>query len=293
MRRQGHLCHLHAQPQINAGGHRIHQAPVASLRDIAEVVAAVFGLVPHPAQRLPPSEASGLGLDHRVQRLARPPRRPLGQASSRDERFDPICCRRIRPELRTRPAGRLREGLILQAEACLHLRGRQPAPLTAVKNGQLRQRVCAAAGNAGLTGEGAHWVPGRHVYPRPAQIDRQTGQVDRVQPAADPIASLQHHTLSPSVGERVGDGQSCDPRANHHHALDRPVHPAGNVCAPVTEAFSSHRSPAAANGHATTANAEAAARSRTPRCQARGGQGRRSCSAAVRPSPRCRPRPAR
>ena len=67
------LGHLHAQPQIDAGGHRVHQAPVAPVRHIAEVVPVVLDLVPHPAQRLALGEVGGLGLDERVQRLARPP----------------------------------------------------------------------------------------------------------------------------------------------------------------------------------------------------------------------------
>ena len=163
--RQRNLCHVDAQAQINAGGHRIDQAPVAPVRHIAEVIPIVFDLVPHPAQRLALSEVSGLGLDNRVQRLACPPRRPRCQASPRHECFDPICCRRIWPKLRTQPADRLREGLVLHAETRLYLSGRQPATLAAVKPRQSRQRVCAAARNADLLREGAHRIPDWHMYP--------------------------------------------------------------------------------------------------------------------------------
>ena len=76
---------------------------------------------------------------------------------------------------------------------------------------------------------------GRHVYPRPAEIDRRAGQIHRVQPAADPVPGLQHDALDPSVRQRVRDRQAGNPRADHHHALDRSCHPAGTSVRPSSK----------------------------------------------------------
>ena len=98
IRRQRDLGHLHAQAHINAGRHRVDQAPVSPVRHIAEVITVVLDLVPHPAQRLAPGEIGGLGFDDRVQRLARPPGRSRCQSGARHEGFDPLRRRRVRPE---------------------------------------------------------------------------------------------------------------------------------------------------------------------------------------------------
>ena len=232
------LGHLHAQAQISAGGHRVHQPPVASVRHVAEVVPAVFELVPHPAQRLASSKVGGLGLDASVQHLARPPRRARRQAGPGHERLDPVRRGRLRPELGGQLAGRLREALKVETERLPRLRGREAASLAAVKAGDLRHRVRRAAGNADLVREGTHRVPDRHVDPRPAQVDRRAAHVNRVQPAADPVAGLHHHALNPTVRQRVRDRQPGDPRTDHHHALDRPRHSPGNLGPPVVEILS-------------------------------------------------------
>jgi hypothetical protein len=64
-----------------------------------------------------------------------------------------------------------------------------------------------------------------------------------VQPATDPVATLHHNALNPTVGQRVRDRQSGDPRTDHHHPLDRPHHLAGNVRSSVIETLSSQPGP--------------------------------------------------
>ena len=111
-------------------------------------------------------------------------------------------------------------------------------PFATVKSGQLRQRVRAAAGDAGLLRESTHRVPHRGVYPRPAQIDRRTRQINRVQPATDPITGLHHNALNPAMGKGVRDCQSGNPRTDHHHTLDRLRRPHRNIRSPVVETLS-------------------------------------------------------
>ena len=155
------------------------------------------------------------------------------------EGFDPVGGRRVGPEFGEKPASRLGEVFQLQADIRLDLGGRQPSALAAVKAGQFGQRVRAAAADAGLIGEGPHRVPDGRVYPRPAQIDHGVGQVDRVQPAADPIAGLYHDAVNPAMGQSVGDRQPGDARSDDHHTLDRPRHSGGNAGLPVVETLSS------------------------------------------------------
>ena len=128
--------------------------------------------------------------------------------------------------------------LVIAPEARLDLGGRQPACLATVKTGQLRQRVRAAAGDADVLCESPHRVPHRGVYPRPAQFDRRTRQVNRVQPATDPIAGLHHHAVNAAMGKSVRDRQSGDPRTDHHHTLDRLRRPHRNISSPVVETLS-------------------------------------------------------
>ncbi len=117
-----------------------------------------------------------------------------------------------------------------------------------MRSSRRRAAASATTADAGLAREGAHRVPGGHMYPRPAEIDRRASQVHCVQPAADPIPGLQHNALGPGVREGVRDRQTRDPRADHHHALDRSRHPAGNIRPPVIEALSSQcHHPAQAN----------------------------------------------
>lgn len=265
-RRVRDLGHLDAQAQVNAGRHRLHQAAVTPYGGVAEVAPSVFHLVPHPAQRLALGEVGRLGLDQRVQRLARSPGRTRRQAGPGHEGFDPIGGRRIRPEFGEQPVSRLREIFQLQAEALPDLSGRQPSSLAGVKAGQLRQRVRAAGADADLIREGAHRVPDGRVYPRPAQIDRRARQVNRVQPAADPVAGLHHDTLNPGVGKSVRDRQTGDPRPDHDHPLDRPRRPGGHVGPPVVETLSSQpgHPPIGEMPHAIPGAPAAAVRQKNP-----------------------------
>ena len=50
--------------------------------------------------------------------------------------------------------------------------------------------------------ESAQRVPDRMVDPRPAHIHRETREVDRMQPAPDPITRLHHHARGPGTRER-------------------------------------------------------------------------------------------
>jgi hypothetical protein len=77
-------------------------------------------------------------------------------------------------------------------------------------------------------------------------IDRRAGQVNRVQPATDPVTGLHHDAPNASVRKSIRDGQSRDPRTDYHHVLDRPRQAAGGICPPVVKVLSSHR------GHPTT-----------------------------------------
>ena len=190
---------------ISAGGHRVHQAPVAPVRHVAEVVPVVLDLVPHPAQRLALGQVGGLGLDGPVQRLARPPLRARGQAGRGHERLDPVRGGRIRAEFGGQPAGRLGEGLEVQVEDRLGLGGRQAPVLAAVETGHLRHRVRAAAGHAGLAARrrasgsrrpacGSTTRPDRPASPpgRPCAAGRRSGRgppAPRTPPRRAPVRS--------------------------------------------------------------------------------------------------------
>jgi hypothetical protein len=153
------------------------------------------------------------------------------------ERLDPVRRGCVRAEFGGQRAGRLREGVEVQGELRRGLGGRQAPAFGAVETGHLRHRVGAAAGYTDLPREGTHRVsPTGHVNPRATQIDRRARQVDRVQPATDPVAGLQHDTLNSAVRQRVRYRQPGDPGAHHQHALGLPGQPSGDVRPPIIEA---------------------------------------------------------
>jgi hypothetical protein len=67
-----------------------------------------------------------------------------------------------------------------------------------------------------------------------------------VQPAADPIAGLDHDAVNAAMRQGAGDRQSGDARSDDHHTLDRPRHSGGNDGLPVVETLSSQPGPPSA-----------------------------------------------
>ena len=52
--------------------------------------------------------------------------------------------------------------------------------------------------------------------PRAAEVDRDTLDVDRVGPAADPIATFDDDDVDAGAVERSRGGETRDPGADHH-----------------------------------------------------------------------------
>ena len=222
--RESDLGDLDAGAHIESGRHRQHQTAVAPVRQIAEEVPPILDLVPQPAQRMALRPIGAVGLDHRAQRLSRPPVLIRRQAGAGHERVDRLRDRRIRRELFAQPAERLRERLELHGEARLDLAPRQAAALGQVEAGQSGQGVSAAAWDSDVVRKVPQWIADRVMDPGPAHIHRRTRQVHRVQPATDPLAGLQHHTLHPGVGQGIGHRQAGDPGTDDDHTFDRRGH---------------------------------------------------------------------
>jgi hypothetical protein len=69
----------------------------------------------------------------------------------------------------------------------------------------------------------SQWVHLIVLEPGPAEVSSHLGtQGHRVQPAADPVARLQHKYLAARRGQRAGGGQPGDPGTDHHHPLAGP-----------------------------------------------------------------------
>jgi len=127
------LDHVDLQAHVHAGGHRVDKAEISAVRQIAEVVPVVLGLVPHPAQGLAFREVCGLGLDHRAQALSGPPLWDGRQPGIRKECVDRLGDGGIRPELAAQPVDRRGKRLVQHREIRLDLNPGQPTALRAVK----------------------------------------------------------------------------------------------------------------------------------------------------------------
>jgi hypothetical protein len=199
--------HLDPEPDLESVGHRTHQGPVAVHRQVAEQVTLVLLLAREPVERHPFGEVGGVGLQHGAHGLASPARVRARHPGIGHQRLHRLPARAIRSEPGTHVLDHGGELLQRQREQPIHLVLIQAPALGDVVRRDRRQRVARVAGDADLVSERPHRVADRVVNPRAAEVHRRTGEVDRVQPTADPVTCLQHHAVDTLVSQGGRHGQ--------------------------------------------------------------------------------------
>ena len=124
----------------------------------------------------------------------------------------------------------------------------EAAPLDVVVEDRLLDRAAVTALHACLVCEPAQRIPDRRVDPGAAQVDGNPSDIDRVQPAADPVARLQHQAVHAGVGQRIRGRQAGQPAADHDHTLDRALASSGDIKVAVVVGLGGHPEIMSGNG---------------------------------------------
>ena len=91
-----------------------------------------------------------------------------------------------------------------------------------VERRQGRKGVACVPRDTVVVAEGGQWIADGMVNPGTAHVDRRTGEIDGVQPAADAVAGFEHYGVDAGLTQPRCGGQPRDSSSDDHHALDWP-----------------------------------------------------------------------
>ena len=112
------------------------------------------------------------------------------------------------------------KGVGLPLGVLLRFGGVEESVLGPVVRRERRYGVAEVAHDTELVAQRRNRIAGGVVDPRAAQIDRHAREVDGVQPAADTVARLEHHTRNARPAQPRCGGQSRDACADNNHPVD-------------------------------------------------------------------------